>query len=92
MSVAQFRGSNSQIALALVMREFDLAPIPPGRRRMKGYREIPPWHVLAFRRPPEKRPAAVRSFEHRRKKWAAQPIRGTKQAGNGRRERTRRER
>ena len=90
MGMAQFRGDASRIALALAMREFGLAPIPPGRRRIKGYREIPPWHVLAFRRPPEKRPLRVRRFEQSRKTWSAEPIRNRKHAGSRRRERTRR--
>lgn len=92
MGIAQFRGDKGQMALALAMREFGLDPIPPGRRRMKGYREIPPWYVLAFRQPPEKRPLRVRRFEKSRQKWSTEPIRNRKHAGSRRRERTRRER
>lgn len=92
MGMAQFRGDKSQIALALAMREFDLKPLPPGARRMKGYCEIAPWHVLAFRKPPEKRPLPVRRFEQSRQKWSTEPIRNRKHAGSRRRQRARRER
>ena len=93
MGMAQFRGDKCRIALAIIIDEFiELPPRLRGRRRPKGRREIPPWNVLAFRRPPEKRPLSVRRFQQSRQKWSTEPIRNRKHAGSRRRQRARRER
>ena len=94
MGMSQFRGDKSRIALAMIVSDgFDYEPSRSDiRRKGKGFRETPPWHVSAFRQPPDKRPLAVRRFEKSRQKWSTEPIRNRKHAGSRRRERTRRER